>query len=158
MQPDFSQPPIFLPSTHAMDNFGAFLEVVGWCGLEYGAVHLRLPKKEEDGAWWKRTEDGKVNRSPGYRFEVRKQDLVPRGVDGSKAFELQWKAIKKLDVRTSFGNWAVALEGDWEQQDSKVLWEKELRGEGKLGKLHGVDAPGMWHSRCLVSQESAEYR
>ena len=49
-----------------MENFDAFLQVDGWCGLEYGAVHLRLPKKEEDGSWWKTTKDGKVNRSPGY--------------------------------------------------------------------------------------------
>ena len=43
-----------------------------------------------------------VNRSPGYRLEVRKQDLVPRKVDGNKEFGFQWKTIKKLDVRNSF--------------------------------------------------------
>ena len=65
-----------------MDNFGAFLEVVGWCGLEYGTVHLRLPEKEKDGSWWKKTKNGMVNRSPGYRFEVRVQDLVSIEIEG----------------------------------------------------------------------------
>jgi hypothetical protein len=40
LQPVSSQPPIFLPSSYAMENFGTFLEAVGCCGLEYGAVHL----------------------------------------------------------------------------------------------------------------------
>ena len=50
-----------------MENFEDFLQVVGWCGFEYEAVHLRLPRKEEDGSWWKTTKDGRVNRSPGCR-------------------------------------------------------------------------------------------
>ena len=50
------------------------------------ALHLRLPKKEEDGSWWKTTKDGKVNRSPGYRFEVRVQSLAPIRRERSKAF------------------------------------------------------------------------
>ena len=62
---------------YSMKNFDAFLQVVGWCGFEYGAAHLRLPKKEEDGSWWKTTKDGKVNGSPGYRFEVRVQSPAP---------------------------------------------------------------------------------
>ena len=33
-----------------MENFDAFLQVFGWCGFKYGAIHLRLPKKEEDGS------------------------------------------------------------------------------------------------------------
>ena len=60
-----------------MENFDAFLQVVGWCGFGYGAVHLRLLKKEEDGSWWKTTKGGKVNRSPGHRLEVRVQSLAP---------------------------------------------------------------------------------
>ena len=91
-----------------MQNFGAFLEVVGWCGLEYGAIHLRLPEKEEDGSWWKKTKDGKVNRSLGYRFEVRIQNLEPSR-EGSKAFRLDWVGMAKLDNRTCFSNWAEAL-------------------------------------------------
>ena len=55
--------------------------------MEYGVVHLRLPKKEEDGSWWKTTKDGKANRCPGYRFEARVQSLAPIR-EGSKAFQL----------------------------------------------------------------------
>ena len=66
MQPNSCQPPIFLPSEYAMQNFGTFLEVIGWCGLEYGVVHLKLPKKEEDGSWWETTKAEKVNRSHQY--------------------------------------------------------------------------------------------
>jgi hypothetical protein len=132
LQPVSSQPPIFLLSSYSMENFGAFLEAVGWSGLEYGAVHLRLPKKEENGSWWKRTKDDRINRSPAYRFEVRVQDLLPRGKEGSQAFELQWKQNKSFDVSNTFVNWALPLENEetWEQQDSKTLWEKELKGEG----------------------------
>ena len=54
--------------------------------MEYGAIHLRLPKKEEDGSWWKTKKDGKVNRSLGCRFEARIQDLAPIGREGGKAF------------------------------------------------------------------------
>ena len=71
LQPVSSEPPIFLPSSCAMEIFGVFLEAVSWCELEYGAVHLRLPKKKEDGSWWKRSKDGRINRSPVCRFEVR---------------------------------------------------------------------------------------
>lgn len=140
-----------------MENFDAFLQVIGWCGLEYGAVHLRLPKKEEDGFWWKTTKDGRVNKSLGYRFEVRIQDLVPMGREGSQAFQLNWVGMKKLDERTCFSNWAEALRNreTWEEEDSKILWEKVLRGEGKQGKLYGVDTPGMqisiqFYSRLLT--------
>ena len=69
-----------------MEDFGAFLQVVGWYGFEYGAVHLGLPKKEEDTSWWKTTKDAKVNRSPGYRFEVRAQSLAPIRRGRSKVF------------------------------------------------------------------------
>jgi hypothetical protein len=150
LQPVSSQPPIFLPSSYAMENFGAFLEAVGWCGLEYGAVHLRLPKKEEDGSWWKRTKDGRINRSPAYRVDIRVQDLLPRGKEGSQAFELQWEQNKSFDVSNGFVNWALPLENEeaWEQEDSKTLWEKELKGEGKKGKPYGVDARGMWLTQC----------
>lgn len=116
-----------------MENFSAFLQVVGWCGLEYGAVHLRLLKEEKDSSWWKTTKDGKVNRSPAYRFEVRIQDRVSAGREGSKAFQLNWVGMKKSDKRTCFSNWVEAL-GDqetWEQEDSKILWKKELEGRRK---------------------------
>jgi hypothetical protein len=33
LQPVSSQPLIFLPLSYAMENFGQFLEAVGWCGL-----------------------------------------------------------------------------------------------------------------------------
>jgi len=146
LQPVSSQPLIFLPSSYAMENFGTFLEAVGRCGLEYGAVHLRLPKKEEDGSRWKRTKNGRINRSPMYRFDVRVQYLVPRGIEGSQAFQLQWEQKKSFDVSNSFVNWALRVENEetWEQEDSKTLREKELKGEGKKGKPYGVDARGMW--------------
>ena len=83
-----------------MENFDAFLQVVGWCGFEYGAVRLRLPKKEEDGSWWKTTKDGRVNRSPGYQFEVRVQSLAPIRREGSKTFQLNWVDLKGSDERT----------------------------------------------------------
>ena len=106
-----------------MENFDAVLQVVGWCGFEYGAVHLRLPKKEEDGSWWKTTKDGKVNRSPGCRFEVRIQSLAPIRREGSKAFQLNWVDMKKSDKRTCFSNWAKALRDQetWKEEDSKIL-------------------------------------
>ena len=37
--------PIFLPSVYLVENFDVFLQVFGWFELEYGAVHLRLPKR-----------------------------------------------------------------------------------------------------------------
>ena len=58
---------------------------------------------------------------------------------------MNWVDMKKSDKRTCFSNWAEAL-GDqetWEEEDSKMLWEKELKGEGKHSKLYGVDTPGM---------------
>jgi hypothetical protein len=71
LQPVSSGPPMFLPSSCAIEIFGVFLEAVGWCEFEYGAVHLRLPKKKEDGSRWKGTKDGRIDRSPACRFEVR---------------------------------------------------------------------------------------
>ena len=105
-----------------MENFDAFLQVVGRCGFEYGAVHLRLPKKEEDGSWWKTTKDGKVNRSPWHRFEARVRSLAPIR-EGSKAFQLNRVYMKKLDKRTCFSNWAKALEDQetWKEEGSKIL-------------------------------------
>jgi hypothetical protein len=40
LQPFTYQPPIFLPSQYAMDNFGEFLEAVGWAGVKFGAIQL----------------------------------------------------------------------------------------------------------------------
>ena len=53
--------------------------------------------------------------------------------------------ITKLDDRTCFSNWAEALGNHetLEQEDSKILWEEELYGEGKRGILYGVDTIGM---------------
>jgi hypothetical protein len=45
------QQPIFLPSQYAMDNFGEFLEVVGWAGMKFGAIQLRFAQTEQDGSW-----------------------------------------------------------------------------------------------------------
>lgn len=75
IQPDSSQPPVFLPSGCSVQNFGAFPQVFGWCGLHHVAFHLRLLKKE-DGSWWKTTKDGKVDRSTRYRFEVWVQAVL----------------------------------------------------------------------------------
>ena len=89
--------------------------------------------------------DGKVNRSPGYRFEVRVQSLAPIRRKGSKAFQLNWVDMKKSDKGTCFSNWAKAL-GDqktWKEEDPEILQEKELKGEGKHSKLYGVGASGM---------------
>jgi hypothetical protein len=44
LQPVTYQPPIFLPSQYAMDNFGEFLEGVGWAGMKFGAIQLRFPR------------------------------------------------------------------------------------------------------------------
>lgn len=68
------------------------------------------------------TKDGKVNKSPGYRFEVRVQDPVPMRIEGSKAFQLDWVGMyNKFDNRTCFSNWAGALKNyeTWEQEDFK---------------------------------------
>jgi hypothetical protein len=112
-----------------MENIGTSLKAVGWCGLEYGAVHLRLPKKEEDGSWWKSTKNSSINRSPASTFEVRVQDLVPHGIEGSQGFKLQWEQNKFFDVSNSFVNWALPLENKetWQQEDSKTLWGKKLK-------------------------------
>jgi len=57
-----------------------------------------------------------------------------------------------FDVSNSFVNWALPLENEetWEQEDSKTLWEKELKGEGKKGKPYGVDTRGMWLTQCYL--------
>ena len=88
-----------------------------------------------------------MNRSSGYRFEVRVENLAPIGKGGSRAFQLNWVDMKKSGrmTRTCFSNWAEAS-GDqdtWKEEDSKMLWEKELKREGKHSKLYGVDTPGM---------------
>ena len=75
------------------------------------------------------TKDGKVYRSPGRRLEVWVQDLVVSvGVEGSKVFQLDWVGIKS-DNRTCFNNRAEALGNHEtrEQEDSKILWGKELK-------------------------------
>jgi hypothetical protein len=66
----------------------------------------------ENASWWKRTKDSKINRSPVYRFEVRVQALVPRAIEGSQAFELQWEQNKSFDVSNSFVIWALPLENE----------------------------------------------
>jgi hypothetical protein len=111
-----------------------------------------LPKKEEVGSWWKKTKDSRINRSPAYRFEVRVQNLLPRGIEGSQAFEFLWEQKKSFDVSNSFVNWALPLQNEetWELEDSKTLWEKELKGEGKKGKPYGVDARDMWLTQCYL--------
>ena len=65
------------------------------------------------------TKDGKVNKSPGYRFGIQVQNLLPTRIEGSKAFQLDWVGITKFDNRTCFSNWAEALENyeTWEQGD-----------------------------------------
>jgi len=65
---------------------------------------------------------------------------------------LQWEQNKSFDVSNSFVNWALPLENEetWEQEDSKMLWEKELKGEGKKGKPYGVDARGMRLTQCYL--------
>ena len=58
---------------------------------------------------------------------------------------MNWVDIKKTDKRTCFSNWAEAL-GDqetWKEEGSKVLWEKELKGEERHYKLNSVDTSGM---------------
>ena len=55
LQPVTHQAPIFLPFQYMMDNFGEFLEAVGWAGMKFGAIQLRFAQTEEDGSWWKRT-------------------------------------------------------------------------------------------------------
>jgi hypothetical protein len=59
---------------------------------------------------------------------------------------LQWEQNKSFDVSNSFVNWALPLENEdtWKQEDSKMLWKKELKGEDNNGKPYGVDARGMW--------------
>jgi len=70
---------------------------------------------------------------------------VPQGIEGSQAFELLWEQNKSFNVSNSFVNWALPLENEetWEQEDSKMLWEKELKREGKKDKPYRVDTRGM---------------
>jgi len=154
LQPVTYQPPIFLPSQYAMDNFGEFLEVVGWASVKFGAIQLRFAQTEEDGSWWKRTKSGSISKACTQFFETRLQTLQPRALPTSQAFELVWDATARRDKRAVFENWAEALKDKKEWQstavDSWELWATELEGKGQRNKPYGVDASGGSTEHCTA--------
>jgi hypothetical protein len=95
LQPEKNQPPLYLASPYAMENFGAFLEAVAWCGLEYGAVQLKVATIEEDGSWWPSAKLGTVRKTREYVFEGRLQNLTRLGRDDSEIYALDWTPIPK---------------------------------------------------------------
>jgi hypothetical protein len=129
LQPEKNQPPLYLASSYAMENFGDFLEAVAWCGLEYGAVQLQVPTLEEDGSWWPRTKAGTVRKTGEYGFEGRLQNLTRLGKQESEIFALDWVPIPKGQAikKAGFFLWEQYLtsEDTWRESDSRALWVLE---------------------------------
>jgi hypothetical protein len=144
LHPHKGQPPLYLVSQYAMNNFGAFLEAVAWCGLEYGAVQLKVPTIEEDGSWWPRTKAGTIRKTREFVFEGRLQNLLPQGPEGSQAYKLDWTQIPKSQMVKEAGIflWEEFLKDNttWEEHDSCALWALENEGRAKRDKLYGVNA------------------
>jgi hypothetical protein len=151
LQPEKNQPPLYLASPYAMENFGEFLEAVAWCGLEYGAVQLQVPTLEEDGSWWPRTKQGTVRKTAKYVFEGRLQNLtrlVKQESDISEIFALDWVPIPKKEAinQAGFFLWEKYLtsKDTWRESDSRALWVLERYGMVNRSKLYGVDADGKY--------------
>jgi len=95
LQPVTYQPPIFLPSQYAMDNFGEFLEADGLAAMKFRAIQLRFAQTEKDGSWWKRTKSGSISKGHTQFFETRLQTLQPRGLPTSHTFQHVWDATPR---------------------------------------------------------------